>query len=292
MDKKTNLKNENNELQERINNLSYILADLQGKAKNAEQEKESLIIAMQLLVEDSNNKPNTTFKDNNDKTSKQSGAHDFVDGAGQTEEVLNPNIQVSNRFSNLNTEESNEDNVNATQDDPNNDHKISATAPKQVNGKNNRTPHTNDKETRQTSQYPNVAIVGGSMLKHINPAQLRRSTTSFNTQIRTFPGAKVSDMEYYVKPTLARAPDHLILHVGTNNVRQSSAQEITNAISMLGQNIKKELPTMNLAISEVITRNDDPTLNAKIMELNTKLSQVCTIINGRSSPTEISPLNI
>ena len=112
------------------------------------------------------------------------------------------------------------------------------------------------------------------MLKHINPAQLRRSTRNFNNQIRTFPGAKVSDMECYVKPTLARTPDHLILHVGTNDVRQSSAQEITNAISTLGQNIKKELPTTNLAISEVITRNDDPTLNTKIMELNTKLSQV------------------
>ena len=83
-------------------------------------------------------------------------------------------------------------------------------------------------------------------------------------------------MEYYVKPTLAHTPNHLILHVGTN-VRQSSVQEITNAISTLGQNIKKELPTLNLAISEVITRNDDPTLNVKIMELNTKLSQVCTI---------------
>ena len=139
-------------MQERINNLSYILADLQGKAKNAEQEKESLITAMRLLVEDSNNKPSTTFKDNNEKTSKQTGAHDSVDGTGQTEEVLNPNIQVSNRFSNLNIEESNEDDGNATQDDPTNDHKISATARKQVNGRSNKRPHTNDKETKQTSQ--------------------------------------------------------------------------------------------------------------------------------------------
>ena len=50
-----------------------ILADLQGKAKNVEQKKESLITAMRPLVEDSNDKPNTTFEDNNDKTSKQSG---------------------------------------------------------------------------------------------------------------------------------------------------------------------------------------------------------------------------
>ncbi len=66
---------------------------------------------------------------------------------------------------------------------------------------------------------------GDSMLKYINPMQLRRSTRSFNTQIKTFPGAKVSDMEYYVKRTLARTPDHLILHVGTNDVRQDTTKD-------------------------------------------------------------------
>lgn len=54
MGKNANLKNENSDLQEKINNLSYILADLQGKVKNAEQEKESLTSAMRLLVEDLN----------------------------------------------------------------------------------------------------------------------------------------------------------------------------------------------------------------------------------------------
>ena len=114
------------------------------------------------------------------------------------------------------------------------------------------------------------------MLKQVNPTQLRRSTRSFNTQIGTFLGAKVRDMEYYVKPTLDRAPEHLILHVGTNDVRHSSPQEITKAISMLDQRTKKEVPTTILAISEVITRNDDPSLNMKIVELNAKLSHVCT----------------
>ena len=77
---------------------------------------------------------------------------------------------MSNSFSNLNIEESNEDDVNATQDRPTNDHKISATARKQMNGRNNKRLHTNDKETRQTSRHPRpyVAIVGDSMLKHIN----------------------------------------------------------------------------------------------------------------------------
>ena len=225
-----------------------------------------------------NNEPNATIKNYTDETSKQSETQNSADCAGQTEEVLNPNIQVSNRFSNLNIEESNADDVDFTQNDLVTARTEPPTNTKQANEKYNRRHHTGNKETKQTYHHPrpNVAIVGDSMLKHINPTQLRRSTRSFNTQIKTFPDAKVSDMEYYVKPTLARAPDHLILHVGTNDVRQSTPQEITNAISMLGQQIKKELPTTNLAISEVITRNDDPSLNTKITELNTKLSQVCT----------------
>ena len=205
---------------------------------------------------------------------------DSVDCTRTIEEVLNPNIQVSDRFSGLNIDKSNQNDVNTTQNDTIIDHREPVMISKEVNGKSNRKLYTNSnsKETRQTYHHPrpNVTIVGDSMLKHINPTQLRRSTRSFNTQIRTFPGAKVRDMEYYIKPTLARAPDHLILHVGTNDVRNSSPQEITNAISMLGQNIKKELPTANLVISEIITRNDDPSLNMKIMELSTKLSQVCT----------------
>ena len=39
---------------ERTNNLSHTLADLQGKAKNAELERDSLITAMRLLVLESN----------------------------------------------------------------------------------------------------------------------------------------------------------------------------------------------------------------------------------------------
>ena len=173
----------------RINNLTYILADLQGKVKSAEQEKESLITAMRLLVEDSNNEPNATIKNYTDETSKQSETQDSADCAGQTKEVLNPNIQVSNRFSNLNIEESNADDVDVTQNDLVTARTEPATKPKQVNEKYNRRHHNGSKETKQTYHHPrpNVAIVGDSMLKHLNPTQLRRSTRSFNTQIKTFP---------------------------------------------------------------------------------------------------------
>ena len=54
MDENKHLKSEKNDLTERINNLSYILADLQQKTKNAEQERDSVITAMRLLIAKTN----------------------------------------------------------------------------------------------------------------------------------------------------------------------------------------------------------------------------------------------
>ena len=90
-----------------------------------------------------------------------------------------------------------------------------------------------------------------------------------------FAGAKVEDMKHYVKPTLAKAPDQLILYVGTNDIKHISPQEIANLISALGQEIEKQQPKTNLVLSELIIRNDDPKLNMKIKDLNDKLTQVC-----------------
>ena len=104
------------------------------------------------------------------------------------------------------------------------------------------------------------------MLKYVSSAHLRRSTKA-NVQVKTFQGARVDDMKFYVKPALARAPDCVILHIGTNDLKHSSSQNISNSITMLGQQIKKELPTTTLVVSEVITRNDHPNLNLKIKEL-------------------------
>ena len=48
----SDLRKENDRLTERKNNLSFILADLQNKAKCAEEEKASLITTIRLLYKD------------------------------------------------------------------------------------------------------------------------------------------------------------------------------------------------------------------------------------------------
>ena len=132
----------------------------------------------------------------------------------------------------------------------------------------------NTKQPNQIGRPVKVAIVGDSMIKYVNPSKLRKSIKQ-NVHVKTFPGAKVSDMHHYVKPTLQQAPDYLVLHVGTNDLKQSSPRQISTSIANLGQEIQKSVPTTKLIISEVIIRNDDPQISAKVKEVNSKLLQVC-----------------
>ena len=95
------LKVENSALEERIlNNLSYILANLQGKVKHAEEEKASLITAIRLL--NNNQVPN-------DRVGEQIDANlaGDQDQQNRNSEHLQPNIPVNNSFMVLNVEETN-----------------------------------------------------------------------------------------------------------------------------------------------------------------------------------------
>ncbi|CAB4020092.1 Hypothetical predicted protein [Paramuricea clavata] len=119
MNENIDLKSKNN-LNERVNNLSYILADLQGKAKIAEDEKDSLIDAMRLLIEDLN------YKDLNHKESVINANRNeemvqrcpqMTNCLQQTNEVsneaINPSINLSNRFSALSVDKNDVSDRNA-----------------------------------------------------------------------------------------------------------------------------------------------------------------------------------
>jgi hypothetical protein len=59
----------------------------------------------------------------------------------------------------------------------------------------------------------------------LNPSRLRR-TIGRKTIVKTFPGASVSDMKHYVKPTLDKNPELIVLHVGTNDIHLKEPEEI------------------------------------------------------------------
>ena len=81
-----------------MTNLTYILADLQGKLKNAEEEKASLITVIRLL--NNNNESNDCAGDQIDANSAVE-----QEQQNQTNEHFQPNIPVKNSYMVLNVEE-------------------------------------------------------------------------------------------------------------------------------------------------------------------------------------------
>ena len=94
----------------------------------------------------------------------------------------------------------------------------------------------------------------------IKPARLQRSTNK-KTIVKTFPGATVVDMNHYLKPTLEKNPELIVLHVGTNDIPKKNPLDIVKEIKSLGQGIVENGLT-KIAISEIIQR-EDKALNTK-----------------------------
>ena len=96
-------KSENKDLTERTNNLSYILADLQGKVKNVELERDSLITAARLLVlESSQDDKRVPIDMLNYENQIELNEADYP--TQLRDDALNSNIQLKNRFSALKDE--------------------------------------------------------------------------------------------------------------------------------------------------------------------------------------------
>ena len=46
-------------------------------------------------------------------------------------------------------------------------------------------------------------------------------------------------MLHYVKPTTEKQPDHIILHIGTNDLRNKSPEVMISTIQKLGESIQE-----------------------------------------------------
>ena len=95
-------------------------------------------------------------------------------------------------------------------------------------------------------------------------------------RVTTFSGCYTRDMFDYIKPTINKKPDQLIVHVGTNSLRDSTNPiECAGEIIDLANTIKDSLPTTELVLSALITRSDDVELARQVGEVNEILKQHC-----------------
>ena len=64
-----------------------------------------------------------------------------------------------------------------------------------------------------------VYVLGDSMIKHVNGWDISKQLPrKCKVYVKSFSGAKVRCMKDYAKPSIRENPDHVILHIGTNDL--------------------------------------------------------------------------
>ena len=96
--------------------------------------------------------------------------------------------------------------------------------------------------------------------------------------VQHFSGGTTNCMEDYMKLSLQKDPNHIILHVGTNDViLDRTSQDIATSIVNLVYSMKDE--NCDVSISKIILRTDNKKFSQKSWEVNTHLKDMCKEMN-------------
>ena len=89
-----------------------------------------------------------------------------------------------------------------------------------------------------------------------------------------FSGATTNCMENYMKSSLQKDPNHIILHIGTNNlILDRTSQDI--AISLVNLACSMKGKNCDVSISNIILRNDNKKFNQKDQEVKAHFEDMC-----------------
>ena len=76
-------------------------------------------------------------------------------------------------------------------------------------------------------------------------------------------------MEHFINPIIARKPDHIFLHYGTNDLMDSTPEDIAQSIIKVAK--KVTMNKINCYVSSLILRTDNEHLNEKLNLVNKRL---------------------
>ena len=119
-----------------------------------------------------------------------------------------------------------------------------------------------------------VFLFGDSMVNHLQGWDItKKLENKHKVYIRQFTGSKVTCMNDYVKPCIRENnPDHIIFHVGTNDIPTSKDPlAIAQSIVDLAKSVMNQ--DRGVTISRIIPLNDQ--WNNKVREVNDSLACMC-----------------
>ena len=104
-------------------------------------------------------------------------------------------------------------------------------------------------------QRKKILILGDSIVKHVEGWRLKKRMKSI-VSVRYIPGEATNAMKHHLKGCLEdSSPDNIILHHGTNNLRNdNNLEKIASYIVDLGLSVKNEKTIV--FISSLVIKND------------------------------------
>ena len=113
---------------------------------------------------------------------------------------------------------------------------------------------------------PKVFITGDSLTKDLHGWMMSRTK---QVKVHTFPGATTTDMQDFLIPLIKKEPKEILLHIGTNDLRSSTPQEVFSNINGLVKMVTSK--GIKCSVSGIIGRNDS--YSSKGQEVNRLLKE-------------------
>ena len=94
----------------------------------------------------------------------------------------------------------------------------------------------------------------------------------------------------YIRPLLKKAPDNVILHVGTNDSPNNTSRAILDNLLSLKSFIEKTLPQSKVCISNIVQRTDNGKATLTVNKVNEHLSalQLDIVDNANINVTSLN----
>ena len=283
------LAEENQQLHERNNDLSYLMSNLNTKVKDFENEKQSLVTALKILHEDYGkeiaNRSCSGAQVNTNLCNQEAGQNNaWRKSSGNTQpELQSKSFEDSNNYSVLQIEGDDDDLKIITEGTGTSDQmalkpSLGKRPNKSKSGGNGRPTSKEPAESTRVSKTEDkklIFIAGDSIVQHVHGWEL--SNAKQRLAVKSFSGSKAGDMADYLKPLIRKTPAEIIVHVGTNDIKDDSksAEVVAAEILNLGNQIKDKLPDTNVTISGITVRKDKASVNNKINNVNVILKRVC-----------------
>lgn len=115
-----------------------------------------------------------------------------------------------------------------------------------------------------------IYIASDSILNQVDGDRLSRT---FDIKVKSLGGCTIQRMISHLPEIIESKPDHVIYHIGTNDVVNKTSDEVLEQIHTLIRLTRKLLPTTNVIISTLINRSDNTKANTIIKNLNHKLKR-------------------